>query len=93
MAVRTADALLGLRLPSLLARSERRVLAVSKPSDRDIYATALLLIRKHGRSAAYVASQKADKVIHDPDGLAMWKRVLAAIDKLEADPPAGSAVH
>jgi hypothetical protein len=65
------------------------------PSDRDIDATALLLIRKHGDAASFVASQHADELLAkaDVEGVAAWKRIIAAIYRLQADPPDGSAVH
>ncbi len=65
------------------------------PSDRDIDATALLMIRQYGDAASLVAAQRADELLAkaDLDSVAAWKRIIAAIYRLEADPPDGSAVH
>jgi hypothetical protein len=65
------------------------------PSDRDIDATALLMIKRYGDNASLEASLRADRLIEigAVAGQSMWKRVIAAIYRLQADPPAGSAVH
>ena len=66
-----------------------------KPSDRDIDATALLLIRRYGEDATLEASMRADRMIElgNVAGLAAWKRIIRSIERLQADPPAGAATH
>lgn len=53
-------------------------------SDRDIYATAKLVTRQHGASAAYFAASRADALLDagDTEGAAVWRRVLKAIERL-----------
>ena len=53
-------------------------------SDIDIYRTANLLIEQHGEDAPIHAAMRADELLEagDLDGLAVWKRVLTAIDEL-----------
>jgi hypothetical protein len=65
------------------------------PSDRDIDATALMLIRHHGDAASFVAAQRADELLEQANlgGVTAWMRIVAAIHRLQADPPAGSAIH
>ncbi len=51
-------------------------------SDLDIYRSAQVLIREHGEDATIKAAQRADDVLErsDMDGLAVWKRILAAVE-------------
>jgi hypothetical protein len=50
----------------------------------DIYRSANVLIREHGEDAALEAAQRADDMLArgDMDGLAVWKRILAAIEEI-----------
>ena len=58
-------------------------------SDRDIWTTANLLIRQHNEHAALEAAQRGDACLErgDMEGLAVWKRVIAAIDEPQRDRP------
>jgi len=55
------------------------------PTDRDIWATANLVIRSHGENAWLHAAQRADELLTngDVEGASTWKRVLAAIRQLQ----------
>ncbi len=50
-------------------------------TDIDIYRAASLLIRDHGDEAVIEAAMRADQMLEqgDLDGLAVWKRILAAV--------------
>ncbi len=62
---------------------------IDMTSDIDIYRTASVLIREHGEEADFVAAQRADSFLDagDMDGLAAWKRVLAAIKEIQREEP------
>lgn len=63
--------------------------------DLDIYLTARLLIREHGKTAAEEAAKRVDLMLskRDWDGEAKWRHVLKAIDELQArEPPEDGAV-
>ncbi len=65
-------------------------------SDRDVYASARLLIEKHGDEAPIHAAMRADAMLDkgDLDGAAVGRRIVTAINELLADAPAGDAsVH
>jgi hypothetical protein len=66
-------------------------------SDRDIYAAALQLIRKHGaEGAGFHAAQRADEMLAQGahEGMRVWQRIMRAIDDLAAQkPPTGCVVH
>ena len=53
-------------------------------ADLDIYRAANELIKQHGEDAPIHAAMRADKMLEqgDMDGLAVWKRILSAIDEL-----------
>jgi hypothetical protein len=59
-------------------------------SDLDIYRSANVLIREHGDGAGIEAAQRADDMLDqgDMDGLAVWKRILAAIEVIRRREPA-----
>lgn len=62
-------------------------------SDRDVFATAKLLIRQHNGSAAYYASGRADELLDagDIEGASVWRRVAKAAEELLAmEPPDGT---
>lgn len=64
--------------------------------DLNIYRAANELIKQHGDDAPIRAAQRADAMLDkgDLDGLAVWKRILAAVDELLAkERPEGEAVH
>jgi hypothetical protein len=54
-------------------------------SDIDIYRTASVLIREHGKDAALEAAQRADALLEKGslDGQRVWKRVLAAVREIQ----------
>ena len=54
-------------------------------SDLDIYRSARVLIREHGEDATIKAAQRADDMLErsDMDGLAVWKRILAAVEEIK----------
>jgi len=53
-------------------------------SDRDIFQTANLLIRKHGSEAHIHAAMRADEFLDkgDLDGQRTWMRIIQAIGEL-----------
>jgi hypothetical protein len=53
-------------------------------SNRDIYASASELIKEHGEDATIFAAMMADELLDqgDMDGVAVWKRILKAVDEL-----------
>jgi hypothetical protein len=65
-------------------------------SDLDIDRSALVLIRRYGELATLQAEIRADELLERGDkvGVAVWKRISWAIERLQAQlPPAGVAVH
>ncbi len=65
-------------------------------SDLDIYRAANLLVMQHGEDAPIEAAMRADAMLEkgDLDGLAVWKRILRAVEELQgADPAPGTWVH
>ena len=64
--------------------------------DLDIYRTANLLVKQYGEDSPIHAAMRADAMLEkgDPDGLAVWKRILRAIEELQGTAPkSGEAVH
>ena len=63
---------------------------MAEVSDRDIQATALLVIKQHGGSAGYFAASRADQLAEQcaHAGGRTWRRVLAEIERLQAMEPA-----
>jgi hypothetical protein len=65
-------------------------------NDSDIYRIANILIRDHGEDAVIQAAMRADEMLEqgDLDGLALWKRILAATeDLLTKERPEDASVH
>ena len=65
-------------------------------SDIDIYRSANVLVKQHGAEAPIHAAMRADAMLEkgDLDGLAVWKRILAAVTELlDTRPGDGAAVH
>ncbi len=65
-------------------------------SDLDIYRAASLIVKRHGEDAPIHAAMQADALLEagDLDGLAVWKRVLRAVEELQGTAPkSGEAVH
>ena len=62
--------------------------------DLDIFRSANLLVKQHGQDAPIHAAMRADEMLEagDLDGLAVWKRILRAVEELrnrEAGPGVG----
>ena len=65
-------------------------------SDLDIYRSAKLLVKQHGKEAPIHAALKADAMLDrgDLDGQAAWLRILVAVEALlETRPGDAAAVH
>lgn len=60
-------------------------------SDRDILATALQCIKRHGGSAGYFAASRADLLEEQGAhaGALVWRKVLKEIERLQAMEPSG----
>ncbi len=61
-------------------------------TDLEIWRAANQLIQRYGDDAGFEAAKQADAMIEagDPEGLAVWKRILKAVDELLArEPPRG----
>ncbi len=64
--------------------------------DLDIYRTTNLLVKQHGEDAQIHAAMGADATLRagDPDGYAVWKRILRAVGELQrAEPKPETLVH
>ena len=60
------------------------------------YRAANTLVKRWGADAPLEAARNADVMIErrDPDGLAFWKRVMRAIQMLQAEEmPPGNTLH
>ncbi|MCZ6453108.1 MAG: hypothetical protein O6909_02600 [Alphaproteobacteria bacterium] len=57
--------------------------------DIDIYRTAKLYINQHGDQAAIQAAMQSDALLEagDLDGAATWRRIIKAIEVLQATEP------
>ena len=57
----------------------------------DIYRSAQVLVKHHGEDAPIHAAMRADAMLEagDLDGLAVWKRILRAVEELRRAQPAG----
>ncbi len=53
-------------------------------SDLDIYRSANLLVKQHGKDAPVHAAMRADAMLEkgNPDGYAVWKRIVKATEEL-----------
>ncbi len=53
--------------------------------DLDIYRSARLLVKQHGQDAPIHAAMRADAMLEtgDLDGVAVWRRVLRAVEGLQ----------
>jgi hypothetical protein len=62
----------------------------------DIYRAAQSLIERHGEDAPIQAAMRADKLLYqgELDGVAVWKRILKAVEELLAmERPEEAGVH
>ena len=64
-------------------------------SDTDIYSTANLLIKEHGRDAAIEADLRADELRNkgDMEGYTLWKRIRRAVEELQEMEPGVGPVN
>ena len=65
-------------------------------SEFDPYTAATAIIRQYGEEARLHATMRADTMREagDLDGLAVWKRILRALEELQGTGPGpGEAVH
>ncbi len=65
-------------------------------SDLDIYRSAKLLVKQHGKEAPIRAALNADAMLErgDLDGQAVWLRILKAVEVLLGTRPGDvAAVH
>jgi hypothetical protein len=63
---------------------------------RDVWAAALLIVKRYGDDAMLEASQRAEQLLDDGDtaGAEIWQWILKAIERLQAKAPAeGEGVH
>ncbi len=62
--------------------------------DLDIYRSANLLVEQHGEDAPIEAAMRADAMLEagDLEGLAVWKRVLRAVEELQGTEPKSGEV-
>ncbi len=62
--------------------------------DLDIYRSANILVKQHGKDAPIQAAMRADAMLEagDLDGYAVWKRILRAVEELQGAAP-GARVH
>ncbi|HEU0072244.1 MAG TPA: hypothetical protein VFS04_13190 [Alphaproteobacteria bacterium] len=51
--------------------------------DVDVYRTAHLMLRYHGRNARFIAAMWADRYADNEGGHALWIRIIQMIDNLE----------
>ncbi len=62
----------------------------------DIYRSANVLGKRHGKDAPVEAAMRADAMLEKGglDGYAVWRRILRAVEELQgADPAPGTWVH
>ncbi len=57
--------------------------------DLDIFRSANVLVKHHGEDAPIQAAMRADAMLEagDLDGLAVWKRILRAVEELQGMAP------
>ena len=62
--------------------------------DRNIWASAKLLIDRRGGAACGIAARRADNLFElgDIEGAAVWRRIVTAIKVLQETEPSGT-VH
>ena len=62
--------------------------------DLDIYRSAQVLVKRHGRDAPIHAAMRADAMLEagDLDGSAMWKRILRVVEGLQGTVPGSAEV-
>jgi triphosphoribosyl-dephospho-CoA synthetase len=53
-------------------------------SDRDVWAAALLMVKRYGDDAMLEASERADQLLDKGDA-ETWHRILNAIERLQVE--------
>jgi hypothetical protein len=69
---------------------------VNLNNERDIWAAALLIVRRYGDDAVLAAVSCGKRLLEEDDlqGAMTWHRILSAIERLQATAPAeGENVH
>ena len=64
--------------------------------DLDICRSAQVLVKRYWETAGFEAAKRVDAMIEagDPEGTAVWKRILKAVEHLQrAKPGSGDVVH
>ena len=64
--------------------------------DLDIYRTANVLVKMHGRDASIEAAMRADEMLENGEltGYAVWRRILKVVGELQKmEPAAGDRLH
>ena len=64
--------------------------------DLDIYRSARVLVKHHGKDAPIQAAMNTDAMLDkgDLDGFSVWRRILRAVEELQrAEPGPGAWVH
>jgi len=63
--------------------------------DPDIFRAAKMLIDQRGADAPIRAAQRADELLEegDVDGVAVWRRILEAIDELQRGRREGESLN
>ncbi len=62
----------------------------------DIFRSAQVLVKRHGPDAPIPAAMRADAMLEkgDPDGYAVWKRIVKAVGELlSKERPDGATVQ
>ncbi len=61
----------------------------------DSYLSANLLFKEHGELADLYAAERADAMLDagDLDGLAIWKRILKAINEMKRPAQVGDTIN
>ena len=64
-------------------------------TERDIWASANLLLHRYGNNAEFHAAQSADELAEsgDLESSRVWRRILDAIRTLQQDKPDGEPTH
>ncbi len=57
--------------------------------DLDLYRAANFLVKQHGEDAPIHAAMRADAMLEagDLDGLAVWRRILRAVEEIQGVEP------
>ena len=65
-------------------------------TDLEIFRAGNTLIKRYGEDAGVEAAMRVDAMLEDgdPEGLAVWKRILRPVEGLQrAKPSSGEVVH